>query len=447
MGKINPEIEAFARIKVIGIGGAGKNAVNHMINSKVKGVEFIVMNTDAQDLHHSLASKKVHIGKNLTRGLGAGMNPDIGKRAAEETKEEVQSVVKGANMIFATAGMGGGTGTGAAPIIARTAKELGILTIAVVTKPFFFEGAQRMRIAEQGLAELRGEVDAMVVIPNDRLLGTIQKETTLSNAFALSDEVLRQAVEGISDLITMPGIINVDFADIRAIMENAGPALMGIGMGTGDKRAAEAARCAINSPLLDISINGARGILFAVAGGEDMTMFEIQEAAKVITESIDKDAKVIFGAIKDDKLKKGELKVTVIATGFPQDSNGRPIASPIRREETPREEKRDEPIVENKTAPVKTYIEAKTEEKLAPAKEYGESKEEPKRGRIYNNLGFSGLRDRHEKEEEPIHIEVKEAPVQNSKPSYVPPLPEIIDDDEEDNEWGVPAFLRRSKLK
>ena len=424
MGKINPEIEAFARIKVIGIGGAGKNAVNHMINSKVKGVEFIVMNTDAQDLHHSLASKKVHIGKNLTRGLGAGMNPDIGKRAAEETKEEVQSVIKGANMIFATAGMGGGTGTGACPIIARTAKELGILTIAVVTKPFFFEGAQRMRIAEQGLAELRGEVDAMVVIPNDRLLGTIQKETTLTNAFALSDEVLRQAVEGISDLITMPGIINVDFADIRAIMENAGPALMGIGMGTGDKRASDAARAAINSPLLDISINGARGILFAVAGGEDMTMFEIQEAAKVITESIDKDAKVIFGAIKDDKLKKGEIKVTVIATGFPDETGARPLSRPFLKEET-------------------TYVEKSEPVQQVTEPQPAQQKEERK-GRIYNDLGF--MRS-HEREETPVvqqQEEEKETPVA-SKQSHG--ILEIVDDDEEDNEWGIPGFLRKSKLR
>jgi cell division protein FtsZ len=421
MAKINPEIEAFARIKVIGIGGAGKNAVNHMINSKVKGVEFIVMNTDAQDLHHSLAPKKVHIGKNLTRGLGAGMNPDIGKRAAEETKEEVQSVVKGANMIFATAGMGGGTGSGAAPIIARAAKELGILTIAVVTKPFFFEGAQRMRIAENALEELRKEVDAMVVIPNDRLLGSIQKETTLTNAFALSDEVLRQAVEGISDLITMPGIINVDFADIRAIMENAGPALMGIGMGSGEKRATDAARAAINSPLLDISINGARGILFAVAGGEDMTMFEIQESAKVITESIDKDARVIFGAIKDDKLKKGEIKVTVIATGFPEDSSGRPTSQSERKEEVP-----------TRQAP------PRAEERVEP-----EQKEEPKKGRIYNNLGFGNERDETPKERD---RERETQPV-ISQPKPRQPEPEIIDDEEEDNEWGVPAFLRRSKLK
>lgn len=431
MAKINPEIEAFARIKVIGVGGAGKNAVNHMINSKVKGVEFIVMNTDAQDLHHSLASKKVHIGKNLTRGLGAGMNPEIGKRAAEETKEEIQSVVKGANMIFTTAGMGGGTGSGAAPIIARAAKELGILTIAIVTKPFFFEGAQRMRIAEEALNELRKEVDAMVVIPNDRLLGTIEKETTLTNAFALSDEVLRQAVEGISDLITMPGIINVDFADIRAIMENAGPALMGIGMGSGEKRASDAARGAINSPLLDISINGARGILFAVAGGDDMTMFEIQEAAKVITESIDKDAKVIFGAIKDDKLKKGEIKVTVIATGFPEDSDGRQttVFTPARREEAVR--------TERPATPAQTHDNIA---KPAVAESYGVAKDEPKRGRIYNTLGFGS--EHHE--ETPKE---KETPIVSQTKQTHQPEPEVIDDDEEDNEWGVPAFLRRSKLK
>ncbi|MCI0533470.1 cell division protein FtsZ, partial [bacterium] len=220
MGKITPEIEAFARIKVIGVGGSGKNAVNHMVRSKVKSVEFIAMNTDAQDLHHSLAQKKVHIGKNLTRGLGAGMNPEVGKRAAEETKEEVQGVIKGADMVFVTAGMGGGTGTGAAPIIARAAKELGVLTVAVVTKPFFFEGAQRMKIADQGVDELRREVDALIIIPNDRLLGIVQKETTLQNAFAICDEILKQAVEGISDLITTPGIINVDFADIRAVLEN-----------------------------------------------------------------------------------------------------------------------------------------------------------------------------------------------------------------------------------
>ena len=316
MPKINPEIESFARIMVIGIGGSGKNAVNHMINSKVKGVSFICMNTDTQDLHHSLAEKKIHIGKNLTKGLGAGMNPEVGKKAAEETKVEIQDVSKGADMIFVACGMGGGTGTGAAPIIARVAKEQGILTVAVVTKPFFFEGNHRMKIAEKGIEELAKEVDAIIIIPNDKLIQLADKNTNFRDAFASCDNVLRQAVEGISDLITMPGIINVDFADIRSVMTDAGSALMGIGIASGENRASNAALQAINSPLLEVSINGAKGVLFAISGGDDLTIHEIQEAAKIITESIDKDARVIFGTIRDEKLKKGELKVTVIATNF-----------------------------------------------------------------------------------------------------------------------------------
>ncbi len=320
MPKINPAVETFARIKVIGVGGSGKNALNHMINSKVRGVEFISMNTDTQDLHNSLAEKKIHLGKNLTKGLGAGMNPEVGKHAAEETKAEIQDVIKGADMVFIACGMGGGTGTGAAPIVARVAKEQGILTVGVVTKPFFFEGNQRMRIAETGLEELQKEVDAIIVIPNDRLLAIAGRETSFQDAFALCDDVLRQAVEGISDLITTPGIINVDFADIKAVMVDTGSALMGIGSASGEKRAENAATTAINSPLLELSINGAKGVHFAISGGDDLTIHEIGDAAKVITESIDKDAKVIFGTIKDDRLKKGEVKVTVIATGFPTDS-------------------------------------------------------------------------------------------------------------------------------
>jgi len=319
MPKVNPIIESFARIKVIGVGGSGKNALNHMIISKVKGVEFICMNTDTQDLHHSQAEKKIHIGKNLTKGLGAGMDPEVGRKAAEETKSEIQDVIKGSDMIFIACGMGGGTGTGAAPIIARAAKEQGILTVAVVTKPFFFEGNHRMKIAEKGIDELAKEVDAIIVIPNDKLLQLADKNTNFKDAFATCDDVLRQAVEGISDLITTPGIINVDFADIRAIMSDAGSALMGIGSASGEKRAEKAALQAINSPLLEVSVNGAKGVLFAISGGDDITIHEIQEAAKIITESIDKDAKVIFGTIFDDKLKKGELKVTVIATSFPAD--------------------------------------------------------------------------------------------------------------------------------
>lgn len=319
MPKINPDIESFARIKVIGVGGSGKNALNHMINSKVRGVEFIVMNTDTQDLHNSLAEKKIHLGKNLTKGLGAGMNPEVGRRAAEETKAEIQDAIKGADMVFIACGMGGGTGTGAAPIVAQAAKEQGILTVAVVTKPFSFEGNQRMKLADMGLSLLEKEVDAILIIPNDRLIVISGKDVGFKQAFALCDEVLKQAVEGISELITTPGMINVDFADIKAVMSDAGSALMGVGLSAGEGRAEKAALQAINSPLLDLSISGARGVLFAISGGDDLTIHEIQEAAKVITESIDKEAKVIFGTISDDKLKKGEMKVTVIATGFPTD--------------------------------------------------------------------------------------------------------------------------------
>jgi cell division protein FtsZ len=321
MPKLSPEIETAARIKVIGIGGSGSNAVNHMIGGRVRSVEFIVMNTDVQDLHKSSAEKKIHLGKNLTKGLGAGMNPEIGMRAAEETKAEIQDAVKGADMVFIACGMGGGTGTGAAPVVARAAKEQGILTVAVVTKPFFFEGNQRMKIAERGIEDLESEVDAIIVIPNDRLLAIAGKDTTFKDAFAKCDEVLRQAVEGISDLIASPGIINVDFADMKSVLTDAGTALMGVGTASGEGRAEKAAIQAINSPLLDISINGARGVLFAISSNDDLTMAEFQDSAKVITESIDKDARVIIGTIVDDRMKKGEMKITVIATGFPTDTS------------------------------------------------------------------------------------------------------------------------------
>ncbi len=319
MPQVKPDVETFARVKVVGVGGSGLNAVDHMISSKVKGVDFIGINTDAQDLHHSMMQKKIHIGRAVTRGLGAGMDPDLGRQAAEENKAEIEEALKGADMVFVTCGFGGGTGSGAAPVVASMAKEAGILTIAVVTKPFAFEGLKRVQIAEEGLTKLRNNVDAMIVIPNDRLLAVVDKNTSFLSAFAMCDDVLRQAVQGISDLITMPGIINVDFSDVRAIMSNSGSALMGIGKSSGEKRAEEAAREAISSPLLDMSIDGARGVLFAVSGGEDMTMWEIQEAARAITGAIDKDAKVIFGAFHDDRLKKGEFKITVIASGFPSE--------------------------------------------------------------------------------------------------------------------------------
>jgi len=405
MAQVHPEIEAFARIRVIGVGGSGKNAVNHMVEEKVRGVDFITINTDAQDLHHSLAKKKIHIGKNLTRGLGAGMNPELGKRASEETKEEIQQAIKGSDMVFIAGGMGGGTGTGAAPVVARTAKEMGALTVAVVTKPFSFEGQARMRLADAGLEDLRKEVDALIVIPNDRLLATVAKDTTLKAAFGQCDDVLKQAVEGISDLITNPGIINVDFADVRAVMENSGSALMGIGIASGENRAAVAAKAAVSSPLLELSINGAKGVLFAIAGGDDLGMLEVHEAAKIITESVDQNAKIIFGAVKDDKLKKGEVRVTVIATGFPAPGvtpRGTPLFTAFGRETT--------------------------KEKEADVPPLGGA------GRIFNTPQAPAPRE--EARPEPRVV----------APSQQEPIKIKVDED--DDEWGaVPSFLRRPKIK
>ncbi|MCK5123473.1 MAG: cell division protein FtsZ [Candidatus Pacebacteria bacterium] len=316
MKEIKPEFETYARIKVVGVGGAGNNAISRMLEANLKGIDFIAINTDAQDLHHCKVTEKIHIGKNLTRGLGAGMNPDVGRQAAEENKDELQDALKSSDMVFVTCGLGGGTGTGAAPIIAEAAREAGALTVAVVTKPFAFEGLQRKRIAEEGLENLKNQVDTIITIPNDKILSAIDKKILLLDSFKIADDILLQGVQGISDLITTPGIVNVDFADVKAIMENTGPSLMGIGKASGENRAVEAAKQAINSPLLELSIDGAKGVLFNVSGGADLTMLEINEAANVITESIDPDAKVIFGALTNEDLKKGEVKVTVIATGF-----------------------------------------------------------------------------------------------------------------------------------
>ncbi|PIP27305.1 MAG: cell division protein FtsZ, partial [Candidatus Moranbacteria bacterium CG23_combo_of_CG06-09_8_20_14_all_39_10] len=297
------------------------HAISRMIDAKLKGVEFVAINTDAQDLHHNKAAEKVHIGKNLTKGLGAGMNPDVGRQAAEENRDEIQEVLKGADMVFVTCGLGGGTGSGASSIVAETSKELGALTVAVVTKPFSFEGAQRRAIAEEALENLRERVDTLITIPNDKLLQIIDKKTTLINSFKIVDDVLRQGVQGISDLIIKPGIVNVDFADVKAIMSDSGSALMGIGIGSGENRSSEAAKAAINSPLLELSIDGAKGVLFNVSGSSDLTMLEINEAANIITESIDPNAKVIFGAVVDETMRKGEVQITVVATGFDADRN------------------------------------------------------------------------------------------------------------------------------
>ncbi len=313
--EIKPEIDTYAKIKVIGVGGGGCSAVSRMHSSSMKGVDFIIVNTDAQALQVSNIKTRINIGKTLTRGLGAGMNPEIGRQAAEEEQEEIQEAVKGSDMVFITCGLGGGTGTGAAPVIASIAKEAGALTVGVVTKPFSFEGAQRNEIAEKGHEELESKVDTLITVPNDKLLQIIDKKTSLTDAFKVVDEVLRQGVQGISDLITVPGVVNVDFADVRAIMEGTGSALMGIGVASGENRAAEAAKKAIDSPLLEQSVDGATGVLFNVCGGDDLGMLEIDEAAKVITESVDPKAKIIFGAVRDESLNN-EIKITVIATGF-----------------------------------------------------------------------------------------------------------------------------------
>ena len=318
--EVTPDMHPFARIKVVGVGGAGNNAINRMIDAGVEGVEFIAVNTDAQVLFDSQADVKINIGKGTTRGLGAGANPDVGEKAAQESSEELKSVLEGADMVFITCGLGGGTGTGAGPVVAQIAKELGALTVGVVTKPFSFEGKQRASKAAAGFEQMRNKVDTLITIPNDKILSIIDKKTPLTDAFLVTDEILRQGVQGISDLITVRGLVNVDFADVKSIMANAGSALMGIGYGTGENRAVEAARNAVDSPLLELSIGGAKGILFSITGGTDMSMFEVDEASRIITESADPDANIIFGAVINESYT-GEMKITVIATGFDEESN------------------------------------------------------------------------------------------------------------------------------
>jgi cell division protein FtsZ len=309
------EVEQFANIKVVGIGGGGNNAINRMIDSDLKGVEFIAVNTDAQALYLSKADKKIQIGEKLTKGLGAGANPEIGRKAAEESKDIMEEVLQGADMIFITAGMGGGTGTGAAPIVAEISKSLGILTVGVVTKPFTFEGKKRQANAEIGIADIKNNVDTLITIPNDRLLSIAEKKTSMIEAFKMADDVLRQGVQGISDLIAVPGLINLDFADVRTIMLDTGLAHMGIGKGSGEGRAVEAAKQAISSPLLETSIEGAKGVLLNITGGANLGLLEINEAAELISSVADPEANIIFGAVIDEKLQD-EIIITVIATGF-----------------------------------------------------------------------------------------------------------------------------------
>jgi len=306
----------MTKIKVVGVGGSGGNAISRMKKAKIKGVELIAINADAQDLRKTKADLRVRIGKKLTQGLGTGMNSEIGRRAAEENRAEIQEVLKDSDMIFITCGLGGGCGTGGSPIVAEVAQELGVLTVAVVTKPFSFEGQTRRQIAEKGLRKLKERVDSFITISNDKLLEILDPKISLLNAFWICDDILRQAVQGISDLILLPGLVNVDFADVKTILKNSGTALFGIGRARGEKRAELAAKAAIHSPLLDISPKGAKGVLFNVSGGKDISLSEIDQAAEVITQEVNPEAKVIFGAVQDEKLKKGEIKVTVIVTGF-----------------------------------------------------------------------------------------------------------------------------------
>src|SRR6201996_6076818 len=312
---VEPAIETFAQIKVIGVGGAGGAAINRMVDAGIENVEFIAINTDAQALHHSKAHKKIHIGKDTTRGLGAGADPAVGQHAAEESREEIRQVLEGADMIFVTIGAGGGTGSGAGHVVAKLAHEMGILVVGFATKPFAFEGEKRRRNADVAIENLRSSVDTLIIIPNDRLLQTIDRQTPLVEAFKVADDVLRQGVQGISDLITVHGLINLDFADVKTVMSKAGSALMGIGRANGDNRSVEAAKQAIESPLLEVSIDGARGILFNVIGGNDLSMHEINSAAEAITTAADPDANIIFGATINPELD-GEVIITVVATGF-----------------------------------------------------------------------------------------------------------------------------------
>ncbi|WP_105978931.1 cell division protein FtsZ [Bacillus paralicheniformis] len=350
MLEFETNIDGLASIKVIGVGGGGNNAVNRMIENDVQGVEFIAVNTDAQALNLSKAETKMQIGAKLTRGLGAGANPEVGKKAAEESKEQIEEALKGADMVFVTAGMGGGTGTGAAPVIAQIAKELGALTVGVVTRPFTFEGRKRQLQAAGGITAMKEAVDTLIVIPNDRLLEIVDKNTPMLEAFREADNVLRQGVQGISDLIATPGLINLDFADVKTIMSNKGSALMGIGVATGENRAAEAAKKAISSPLLETAIDGAQGVLMNITGGSNLSLYEVQEAADIVAAASDQDVNMIFGSIINENLKD-EIVVTLIATGFiEQDQDAskpqRPLNQGLKQHHQPapkREPKREEP--------------------------------------------------------------------------------------------------------
>jgi cell division protein FtsZ len=414
MPQVKPDVETFAKIRVVGVGGSGGSAVDRMVRSGIRGVDFMAMNTDVQALHHNAAPKKLHIGKTVTRGLGAGMDPDMGRRSAEEAQNEIREALKDTDMVFITCGLGGGTGSGAAPVIAEIAKELGALTVAVVTKPFTFEGPQRTDIADGAHQDLSQFVDTIITIPNDRVLQIIDKKTSLLDAFTIVDDVLHQGVRGISELITVPGLINVDFADVKTIMSNRGSALMGIGTGKGETRAVDAAHAAISSPLLEVAIDGASGILFTIAGGESLGMQEVSEAAKIITSSADDDVKVIFGAVVDETMGE-EVRITVIATGF--ESGHRPVAAVSRKKS-----RQDDEAGAGLRMPA--FFSTPT---FAPKKTFNqdreEKEEEPQRDFFKKNIRSSeDMQDDNQQDEPPVRASQKK-------------------NEEEDLE--IPAFIRK----
>ena len=434
MPEIKPEIETIAKIKVIGVGGSGGSAVNRMVSAKIKGVDFIAINTDLQALHNNESKNKLHIGQKITRGLGAGMNPEVGLAAAQENANEVRELLKGSDMVFITCGLGGGTGTGASPVVAQIAKDIGALVVAVVTKPFQFEGAKRSGIAEEGLDLLKQNVDAIITIPNDKIWQIVDQKTSVLDAFKVVDDVLRQGIQGISEIITIPALINVDFADVKAVMKDAGSALMSIGEASGDNRAVQAAKAAISSPLLDLSIDGAKGVLFVISGGNDLTMNEIKEITDVITSGVSDDAKIIFGANVDDNMKD-KVRVTLVATGFGDEQ--------ARRQESSKSNlgfrlnkiflEQDAKDEEEESAPAR-----KTPNPYQPEKNPNKSRsfiadietKAPEKGRF-----FSPIDDEEDTEEE-------------QEQSKIPPLSwkkqQIEEAEEEDLE--IPPFLRK-KMK
>jgi cell division protein FtsZ len=429
MPQIRPHLETFAHIKVIGVGGSGQNAVDHMIDANIDGVEYICVNTDTQHLHHSKATKKIHIGKNLTKGVGAGMNPEIGRKAVEETKAEIQEVLKDVDMIFIACGMGGGTGTGAAPMIAKLAKEQGILTIGVVTRPFTFEGDQRTELARSGIAELQKEVDALIVISNDRLLAVTDRNTGFRQAFAMCDDVLLQAVKSIADIIREKQTVNIDFADVKAVLSNAGSAFIGIGIATGEERAEEAAERAINSSLLDVSISGAKGVLLSISThSDDLKIFEVDTIARIVGESIDPQARFVFGPVEDNKLKKGELKVIVVATGFDQKTlpgsnktSSRNILSGHLNQQQNIQQPMQQPEQQRSVAVNSSPVQ--------------------------QNIQPDPMMQQRQQQAQ-IRPDIFPEPMNPlpQQPVYRKPEPEVLDDAEDDEPgWTVPSFIRRAK--